>query len=107
MRGGSLKKFKIFTPTSYVQQKGGTLFRFQHLTPPFNGTWDQIGAQRGAGLGEVFKDFKKGVGEIVKTAIRKRKPSELSRGVKRSAATAIGKELQRQASKRIKDIFGA
>ena len=108
MRGGSLKRFKIFTPSSYGQ-RGGTLWRFQQpfSTPPFNGTWNQIGAQRGAGLGNVFRDFKKGAGESVKKAIRTRNLSNLSRGVKRSASVAIGNELQRVAKKKLNDIFGS
>ena len=107
MRGGGLKRFKIFTPSSYAQ-KGGTLYRFQQpfSTPPFNSTWSQIGAQRGAGLGDVFKEFKKGAGESVKKAVRARSLSDLKRGVKRSASVAIGNELKRVAKKKLNDIFG-
>ena len=106
MRGGGLKRFKIATPS--VVQRGGTLWRFQQpfSTPPFNGTWKQIGAQRGAGLGDVFREFKKGAGESVKKAVRTRSLSNLKQGVKRSASKAIGNELQRVAKRKLNDIFG-
>ena len=104
MRGGGLKRFKIALPF----QKGGTLWRFNQpfSTPPFNPTWKQIGAQRGAGLGDVFREFKKGTGESIKKAVRTRSLSNLKQGVKRSASRAIGNELQRVAKRKLDDIFG-
>lgn len=111
MRGGALRKFNVHTPSG-GNQKGGSLYRFSHMTPPFNGTWRQINAQRGAGVGDVFKDFKKGVGESWRGARRNKKPgrvfnsSHLVSGVKRSAADAITNEVKRQAVRKINDIFG-
>ena len=107
MRGGSLKRFKVYDMMlPHKQQKGGTLYRFTHSSPPFNGTWNKIAMQRGAGMSDMFKDFKSGVKKRVKTAWRKKKLSEVGRGIKRSAREAAGRELQKRARKGISDIFG-
>lgn len=96
MRGGSLQKFKVYTPSG--GQKGGTLFKFIHpaYPPPFLGTWDQIQRQRGAGMLDDFAGLKRGG--------KNKSLSEARRGVKRAASNAILNELHRP--KKIKDIFG-
>lgn len=107
MRGGSLKRFKVYDMMlPHKAQKGGTLYRFAHSSPPFNGTWNQIALQRGAGMGDMFKDFKSGVKKSVKTAWQKKNLSELGRGIKRSAKQAAGREIRKRARKGINDIFG-
>lgn len=86
MRGGSLRRFKVYTPSG--GQKGGTLFKFTSLSspPPFVGTWDQIQRQRGAGLSDVVTSGRK--------RVQKR----------RAASASISDEINRL--KRRKDIFG-
>lgn len=131
MRGGSLQKFKVYTPGG--GQKGGTLFKFATpnvpppflgtwdqiqrqrgaglpgVPPPFLGTWDQIPRQRGAGLGavkRVFSDFKKGASTGLKRGWNTKSLSEAKRGVKRAASNALYNEIDRTAKKKLKDIFG-
>ena len=83
MRGGSLRRFKVYTPSG-GGQKGGSLFKFTSLSspPPFLGTWEQIQRQRGAGL----------------TTYR-------TGGKKRTVSDVIGNEIKR-SNRRRQDIFG-
>ena len=73
MRGGSLRRFKVYTPSG--GQKGGTLFKFTSLSSPspFLGTWGQLQRQRGAGLStDRTGGGKQGVKRQTSDVIRKR-----------------------------------
>ena len=101
-----MRKFKVYKPSG--GQKGGTLFKFTSVSspPPFLGTWDQIQRQRGAGLSDVWTDFKRGASAGIKRGWKTKSLAEAKRGVKRAASDAIYNEVGRQAKKKLKDIFG-
>ena len=84
------------------------MFKFTTLSspPPFVGTWDQIQRQRGAGVSDVLSDLTRGASAGLKRGWQTKSLSEAKRGVKRAASDAISNEIQRQANKKLKDIFG-
>ena len=105
MRGGSLRRFKVYVPN---EQGGGGLMRWQTPSPnaplPFIGSWGD--PQIGAGVKDMAKDFVKGVAGGLKSSVKKRSLSEVPRGIKRGASRALKNELKRKVAKRLNDIFG-
>ena len=69
MRGGSLRRFKVYVPN---EQGGGGLMRWQtpspYAPPPFIGSWGD--PQIGAGVKDMAKDFVKGVVGGLKSSVK-------------------------------------
>ena len=106
MRGGTLKRFVVYTPPHHpVPQKGGSLYRWG-CPPPFVGTWSGTHHQMGSGMKEMAQDFLREVRTGIKSGVKKRSLSEVKRGVKRGAKTALKNKVKRKVAKKIKDIFG-
>ena len=108
MRGDSLKRFKVYTPPSGGNQSGGGIFRWS-APPPFLGTGvpGDIPPQVGAGMKEIRQDFFKEVKKRVKSGMKKRSLSEVTRGVKIGTTTALKNEVKRKIKRKLDDIFGS
>ena len=105
MRGGSLRRFKVYVPN---EQGGGGLMRWQtpspYAPPPFIGPWGD--PRIGAGVKDTARDFVKGVVGGLKSSFKKRSLSEVPRGIKKGASQALKNELKRKVAKRLNGIFG-
>ena len=108
MRGGSLKRFKVYSsPSGGSNQTGGGIFRWG-APPPFLGPGvpGDIPPQIGGGMKEMRQDFFKEVKKGFKCGFKKRSLLEVRRGVKRGATTALKNEVKRKIRRKLNDIFG-
>ncbi|RMX48764.1 hypothetical protein pdam_00001621 [Pocillopora damicornis] len=87
MRGGSLRRFKVYVPN---EQGSDALMRWQtpspYAIPPFIG----IGGFKGG----------------FKRAVKNKSLLEFPRGVKRGANQALKNVVQQKFAKKLDDIFG-